>query len=296
MSGTALASVPHGVNTGRATTVALLGDEIRYATLELWRSRMVLVFTFVLPLAWLLIIGTIAGNQVDAASGAPVMQFVTPAAALMGIMFAAFPPVARSLGEARERRLLKRIEGTPLPVWIYLVGRIGGAVMLSLASIVVMLAVGFLLYDVKIIWESLPATLLTVGVAIAMFAAVGLAVGSLAPSANSAQTIAVAGAILVSFLSGLFTLGTTNAGWVTSLGSYFPAIHILNPLWDQFSPALSGPRWEFNEMAPVALWGLCGIAVAIWALRRETVYGTSVGHRRLPIWRVGRTGAGAVHA
>ena len=60
------------------------------------------------------------------------------------------------------------------------------------------------------------------GVAIAMFAAVGLAVGSLAPSANSAQTIAVAGAILVSFLSGLFTLGTTNAGTFTNAVTPIP--------------------------------------------------------------------------
>ena len=282
MSTAATATMPHGVQTGRSSDIALVLDEARYATLELWRSRIVLVFTFVLPMAWLLIIGTIAGNQVDAASGAPVMQFVTPAAALMGIMFAAFPPVARSLAEARERRLLKRIEGTPLPVWMYLAGRIGGAVVLSLASILVMFAVGYLFYDVHIMWPTLPATVATLALAIAMFAALGLAVGSIAPSATSAQTIAVAAAIGVSFLSGLFTFGAATPDWIKSIGAFFPAVHILNALWDQFSPALAGNGWELDQLAPVVVWGAAGLGLATWAVRRETVYRSSATRRRIP--------------
>jgi ABC-2 type transport system permease protein len=271
MSTATAARMPQGFKVGRARTFELVLDEISYATRELWRSRIVLVFTFVLPLAWLLIIGAMVGEQIDSASGAPVMQFVTPAAALLGIMFAAFPPVARSLAEAREQRLLKRIEGTPLPIWAYLLGRMGGALMLSLASILVMFAIGSLLYNVQIIWRTLPATVVFLAVAIASFAALGLAVGSLARTAQSAQTFAVASALAVSFLSGLFTLGSAQPDWMTSLGNLFPPVHLLNALWDQFSPALSGSGWELDHLTVIALWGVGGLLVATWGLRRETV-------------------------
>lgn len=284
---TSAATMPHGVSVGRSSDITLIFDEARYATLELWRSRIVLVFTFVLPLAWLFIIGTMVRDQVDPRSGAPVMQYVTPAAALMGIMFAAFPPVARSLAEARERHLLKRIEGAPLPVWMYLVGRIGGALVLSLASILVMFAIGSLLYDVQIIWRTLPATIVTLALAIAMFAALGLAVGSIARSATSAQTIAVAATIGVSFLSGLFTMGTSTPGWMQQIGAFFPAIHVLDTLWDQFSPALTTSGWEFDQLAPVIIWGVAGLATAAWAMRRETIYASGTTHRRRHVWTVG---------
>ena len=269
MSGASAAQFTRRVEVGRTSELGLLLDEISYATRELWRSRIVLVFTFVLPLAWLLIIGAIAGAQIDPNSGAPVMQFVTPAAALMGMMFAAYPPVARSLAEARERHLLKRIQGSPVPIWMYLVGRIGGAVILSFASVLVMCAVGMMLWDVQLIWRTLPATLVTIVVAIATFAALGLAVGALARSAQLAQTFAVGSALVVSFLSGLFTLGSTAPDWMATTGSIFPPIHVLDPLWDQFSPALTGSGWELGELAAVAVWGVLGLAIAVWAMRRQ---------------------------
>jgi len=269
MTGASAVPTLYGVHAGRTSTVELVLDEISYATRELWRSRIVLIFTFVLPLAWLLIVGALAGEQVDADSGAPVMQFVTPAAALMGIMFAAFPPVARSLAEARERHLLKRIEGSPVPTWMYLVGRVGGAVLLSLASVIVMFAIGMLMWDVQIIWRTLPATIVTLVVGIATFAALGLAVGALSRTASFAQTFAVGAALAVSFVSGLFTLSSNQPDWMTTTGNLFPPIHILNPLLDQFSPALSGSGWEFDEIAAVAVWGVLGLAVAAWAMRRE---------------------------
>jgi ABC-type multidrug transport system permease subunit len=289
MSGATAARLQRGVQVGRTRTVELLLDEASYATRELWRSRIVLVFTFVLPLAWLGIVGSIAGAAVDQNSGAPVMQFVTPAAALMGIMFAAYPPVARSLAEARERHLLKRVEGSPLPVWMYLLGRVGGAVLLAFSSVLVMLAVGMLFWDVQIIWRTLPATLVTLVVATASFAALGLAVGALASSSSLAQTFAVASAMAVSFLSGLFTLGSTPPDWMTTLGQLFPSVHVLNQLWDQFSPALGGSGWELGELAAVGIWGILGLAVAAWALRRAGVYQQSNPRRPLPILVVGRS-------
>ena len=101
------------------------------------------MFTFLLPLVWLVLIGILAGNDaIDATTGVRVLQFVTPTAAVIGMLFAAYPPTAYGLGQAREQGILKRLAGTPLPSWAYLVGRAVAAFALALAAVVVMLLVG----------------------------------------------------------------------------------------------------------------------------------------------------------
>ena len=47
------------------------------------------------PLTWLVLLGLLIGNAtVDPATDLPLMQLVTPTAAAMGVLFAAYPTVA----------------------------------------------------------------------------------------------------------------------------------------------------------------------------------------------------------
>jgi ABC-type multidrug transport system permease subunit len=216
------------------------------------------------------VIGLMAGNEtVDEASGVRVMQFATPMAAVMGLLFAAFPPVAHSLALAREQRIAKRLRGTPLPTWAYLVGRVGGAVILSVASVVAMLSVGVVAYEFQVQWRSALAALVTLGTGVACLAALGLAVGALARSASMAQTAAIASALVVAFLSGLMTFGLTPPAWMDTLAAAFPLRYLLDALGDQVNPFLSGPGWDLAALAVPATWGAGAIALAAWALQRE---------------------------
>jgi ABC-type multidrug transport system permease subunit len=268
---TALAHMgPHAVSAKRPGAVALVIDQIGYAVREQWRSRLVLIFTFILPLVWLVMIGLLAGNEaVDEVTGVRVMQFVTPTAAVMGVLFAAYPPVANSLGLAREQKITKRLRGTPLPTWAYLLGRVGAAVILATAAVVVMLGIGVVAYEVQIQWQTAPATVVTLVVGVGCFAALGLAVGAVAPSASVAQSFSIASAVVVTFLSGLFTIGTVLPAWMETIGSIFPVRHLLTTLQDQFNPFLSGSGWNLQALAVMAAWGAAGVVVAAWALRRE---------------------------
>lgn len=181
----------------------LLWHQLVYTLQELWRARVVFIFTFLFPLTWLLVLGFLAGNAtVDDGSGVRVMQFVTPSAAAMGVTYAAFPTVAITLSLAREGGVLKRVRGTPLPPWVYLAGRIGGAVVFALGSVVLMLTVGVVAYDVQIVSRTALASVVTIAVAIACFASLGLAVASVSPSATFAQAASIGSAVVVTFLSG----------------------------------------------------------------------------------------------
>ena len=260
----------HPTTTAHEGRWGLLVDQLSHAARGLWRSRIVLIFTFILPLVWLVLMGLVAGDQVaDPATGVRTMQFVTPMAAVFGAVFATYPPVAMSLALAREQRILKRLQGTPTPVWIYLLGQVGAAMLLATAALLLMLAIGVAAYGVQIEWRSVPASVVTLVVGVACLASVGLAVGAVAPTAATAQAFTMASAVLMAFVSGLFRVGDTEPAWMAPVGALFPMRNIADPLRDQFDPAGTGGGWVPGALAVLAAWGIGSLLFAAWALRRE---------------------------
>ena len=253
---------------GRRSSGALLGDQLRYATVDLWRARVVMLFSVAIPLVWLVVIGFVAGNDaVDEASGVRVMQFITPMAAAMGVLYATYPTVAITLALARESGSLKRVRGTPLPAWMYIAGRIGGATAFAAASVAVMLTVGVIAYDVQIVGRTVLATVVTLVVGTATFAALGMAVAALLRSASVAQAASIGSAVALTFVSGLFTFGGTTPQWMTTLGDALPLKPLADMLRDQFNPFHTGSGWDVSKLAVVAAWGVVATLVSVRAFR-----------------------------
>jgi ABC-2 type transport system permease protein len=246
----------------RPSAGRLLLGQLGYSLRDLWRTRIVFVFTLLFPLTWLVVLGFIAGNAtVDDGTGVRVMQYVTPTAAVMGVLYGAFPTVAASFAEARESGVLKRVRGTPLPPWAYLAGRVGAAVVFSLASVATMLVVGVLAYDVQIVWRTALATTVTVMAAIACFAACGLAVATLTRSANVAQSASIAVAVVLAFLSGVLFFGDMP-GWADRIASVFPLKAFTEAVQGQFDPFGNGSGWDLGALAMLAGWGAAATVVA----------------------------------
>jgi ABC-2 type transport system permease protein len=266
---TAMRRAPPGQ---RPAPSRLVAAQLGYAVRELWRTRIVLIFTGVLPLVWLVVIGLLAGNDVlDDGSGVRVMQYATPTAAAMGILYASYPTLAISVSLAREQGILKRIRGTPLPAWTYLAGRIGGAVTFALGALLAMVLLGVGAYGVQIVWRTSAATVVTVAVGIACFAAIGLAVAAVAPSASVAQAVSIASAVLLTFVSDMFTFGAEMPAWVSRLGSLFPLKHLVRALQEQFDPSGQGAGWDLTALVVMAAWTLGAVAVAARAFRWDPV-------------------------
>ena len=273
----------------RPGSARLLAGQLGYAGRELWRARIVTVFTFLLPLTWLVIIGAVAGNErLD--DGVRVMQFAAPSAVAMGVLYAAFPTVAITMAIARERGILKRIRGTPLPPWTYVAGRIGGAVGFAVVAVATMLAIGVAGYDVRILARSALATFVTLVVATACFAALGL-VAAVSPSAGVAQAVSIAAAVALSFVSELFTIGAEVPAWLGRVGDVFPLKPFVTALRDQFNPFLTGSGWDLSALAVMAAWGIAGGLVAARAFSWDPAAG---GRRAGAGARTPRRRAGAL--
>jgi ABC-type multidrug transport system permease subunit len=259
----------------------LLLDHLGHAVVDLWRQKVVTLFTVVVPLVWLVVVGFIAGNEViDAESGVRVMQFMTPTAAAMGVLYASFPTVAISLAEARHNGVLRRLRATPLPLGTYLAARIGAAVVFAIGSVAVMLTVGVLAYGVQLVGSTALATAVTVLAGLVCFAAVGTAVAAWARTLALAQAASIGSAVALTFVSGMFTFGGTMPVWLDRLGDLMPLKPFAAALQDQMNPYHPEVGWDVEGVTVLVVWTCAAALLAVRGLAREPVGRTGGPPRR----------------
>lgn len=277
MSGPAAASVapapPGAVDAGRPGAAGMLGRRIVHVLRSLWRARIAFVFTFGLPLVWLVLIGIVAGNEVvDPTTGLRVMQFAAPTAIAMGCLFATLPSIAIGVAEDREKLVLKRVRGTPLPGWAYVAAQVIAVTLLGAAAVIVVLAVAMVAYDVMIPDGAAPPLIVTILVALASFSALGIAIASLLPSARATESVTIGAAVVLAFVSGVFVIGTLPA-WIDTIAWFGPLKPFVVSLQELFDPYDDLPAWNLRNLAIIAAWGVGGAIVAAVAFRWEPRFG-----------------------
>jgi ABC-2 type transport system permease protein len=247
----------------RPSSATMLADQVRYANREFRRTPVAAFFTLVFPLSFMVILSAIYGNEViDESTGLRLAQYTTPVFAVFGAAMACFVQLGIAVAYARATGVLKRLRGTPLPPAIHVAGRIGSAVMISALAVLIMVAVGVVLYDVQIIGAHVPALILSFVVGTACFSALGLAVASVAPTPNAANTFCNASLILLAFISGIFGVGDLPS-WMERLSWVFPLRPFVETFSDGFNPYVDASSPDWGALAVMALWGAAG-AVIVW--------------------------------
>jgi ABC-2 type transport system permease protein len=227
-------------------------------------------FTFVFPLMFLVIFNALNGDSRVAAMGdaggkVPFAQFYTPSIGIFGLTLACYTTVIFGLATARDSGLLKRIQGTPLPMPIYLGSWLTGAVLTGLASVVLMFVVAVPVFGVDIYARMLPAAIVTLVLGAATLAALGLAVASLVRTADQAMPVAQLTFLPLSFISGIWYPLDGAPDWITTIAHIFPLYHLVNAFDACFVPQTTDGGWAWGDLGVLGLW----LAGATWvAVRR----------------------------
>ena len=170
-----------------------------------FREPMIVFFALGFPPILLVILGSIpAFREPDAnLGGLRVIDMYAPIVIAMGIALFALNALAQLFATYREKGVLRRMRTTPVKPRVMLGAQLLMATILSVATMLVVLAVGRLAFDVRLP-RQLPAYLLGyVLAALAMFA-VGLLVASLAPTGKSAGAIGTLVFFPIVFFAGLW--------------------------------------------------------------------------------------------
>ena len=256
----------------RPGPAAVLGRQIRFTNKAFWRNPASAFFTFAFPLMFLVIFTALLGNGHVVVNGEVVSQatYYVAAMAAFAVITACYTNIAISVTFQRDAGILKRSQGTPLPSWGYLAGRVAHAMLVALILVIITAAFGWAFYDAAIpTGVTLVRFLIMLVVGSASFCALGLAITAVIPNADAAPPIVNASILPLLFLSGVFIpLGDDAPAWIVWIGRVFPVKHFA----DGMQAGFLGTPFDWKDTLVVALWGVAGLLLAArfftWEPRR----------------------------
>lgn len=220
-----------------------------------WRNPSAAFFNFLLPLLILVGAGAIlSGNQRD-------LNRLVPSIAGMSVMATTFTALGYNIVYLRERGVLKRIRGTPLPTSSYFGGVTANAVTNTALQIALVVLAGRLFFGIG--WPRDWLSLVVFVIAgVVCFAALGVAFAHVIP--NFESTAAYINAVFLPVVAVSFFAFDSSAApqFVRTIADALP----LKPLIDGLSGALvtgSGLEHHLDALAVIALWGAFGIYFAV---------------------------------
>jgi ABC-2 type transport system permease protein len=244
--------------------------QFRFDQKTFWRNPASVFFTVLLPVMFLLIFATIFGNdRIEELGDIKTTTYYVPAIVTLAVVSATMQSLAISLTVDRENGLLKRTRGTPLPSAVFIAGRVGNSIVVSILSLALVSALGRLIYDVAIPWDHLPAVLVTLAVGAASFCCLGFAITAAIPSEDAAAPMTNFALLPLYFLSGVFIPESEIPSGVLHFADLFPVRHFFEAFFTAWDPATTGPGFEWGHLAVVAAWGLLGLVLALRFFRWE---------------------------
>ncbi len=239
--------------------------QVLYINKAFVRSPFAAFFTLVFPIMFLVIFSVIFGNgSVPVAPGVTVRTatFYVPAIAAFSVITACYTNIAMSLSIARDSGQLKRMRGSPMPVWAYMFARIVHAVLVAILLVAICAAFGAVFYQATLPTTTLPAFLLALVVGAATFCALGVAVTTVIPNADAAPAIVNASVLPLMFISNVFIPLQNPPAWLDLTAKIFPVRHFADALIGSFFQ-LSGSGLHTNDLLVLGAWGIAGVIVAM---------------------------------
>lgn len=254
----------------RLSAPKLISHQVGYETKMFYRTPIAAFFTLVFPLLLLFVFGALFGNEEIEELGVTVAQYFAPALAVFAAASATYTNIGVFTSFQRDQGILKRVRGTPLPAWIFFMGKIISSAMIAALAVGLMMLVGVLVYGITIYARTLPAAIVTFLVGVACFAALGLLVAAIAPSGNAATAIANATLLPIAFFSGLFVpLGEDAPHWITTLGNIFPLKHFNDAFQQAFLPGTTGAQFDWGAIGYMLAWAVVALLLALWLFKWE---------------------------
>ncbi len=251
------------------TRLQLLLHQYRYDQKTFWREPAAVFFTVALPLIFLFLFVSIFGNEPVEVEGHTVKgaTYYVPGIITLALLSASTVNLAISLTTLRERGVLKRVRGTPLPPWVFMAGRILTASAVSVLLVVVVTLLGRLVYGVELPGRTLPGVALTVLVGTASLCTLGFALTAMIPSENAAPAVTNAIVLPLYFISGIFIPTEEIPEAMQTVAGLFPVKHLFDALLHAFDPSTAGPGIRGGDLLVLVAWGLVGVVVATRTFR-----------------------------
>lgn len=228
-------------------------------------------FTVIFPLIFLFIFTGIFGNE-ELDNGVRLATFYVPGILTLAIVSATLVNLAMTMTTRRERGILKRVRGTPLRPWVFVLAQATAGVAISLFMTLLVVAIGWLVFDVSVVGVGVLSLVLSVLIGAAAFAALGLALTAIIPSESAAPAVTNVIVLPLYFISDVFIVGTDKPRVLEQIANLFPIQHLASAMQESFDPFVTSAPWPWDHWLVVAAWGLAGGVITMltfqWVPRR----------------------------
>jgi ABC-2 type transport system permease protein len=245
----------------------------RLELLQFFRGRESVIFSFTFPILLLVVFGAIFRAQI--APGVTYTQYFVSGMIAAAQLTNGFQTLAIQIPIERDRGVLKRLVGSPMPRSAYFIGKVVMVYLVGIAETAILLVIATLFYGVP-----LPSTVerwVTFGwvsaLGIAACTLCGIAFSSIPREGRRAPAVVTPVALVLQFISGVFFLYTDLPGWMRQIAALFPLKWMTQGmravfLPDSFARTESAGSWELDRVALVLVgWVLLGLVLCLLTFR-----------------------------
>ncbi|MFI5487302.1 ABC transporter permease [Micromonospora echinaurantiaca] len=260
----------------RRGPAALALRQGRLEITQFLRSRESVVFTMGFPVIMILIFAAIFSDEI--APGVSYTQYFITGMIATGLMTVSFQNLGIWIPIERDRGVLKRYRGTPMPKWVWFAGKVLMVVAIGVAETMLLLAVSVALFDLEL--PGTAAKWLTFGwvsvLGVTACTLCGIAISSLARTARSGSAVVTPVALVLQFISGVFFVFTELPSWMQQVAAIFPLKWMCQGLRSVFLPESFGAQepagsFELGRVALVlAVWCVVGLVLCLTTFRWTT--------------------------
>lgn len=245
---------------------------------QFMRSRESVVFTMAFPVIMILIFASIFDDEI--APGVNYTQYFITGMIATGLMTVGFQSLGIQIPIERDKGVLKRYRGTPMPKWVYFAGKVLMVAAIGVVEIVILLAISIALFDLEapasaekwftFAWVSI--------LGLSACTLCGIAFSSVPRNARSATAVVTPVALVLQFISGVFFVFTDLPAWMQQIAAIFPLKWMCQGLRsvflpDSFAAAEPAGSWELGKVALIlAAWCVVGLVLCVRTFRWSDKY------------------------
>jgi ABC-2 type transport system permease protein len=247
-------------------TLALGAGRIRYEVKSYFRQGDTIFFTFLFPVVFLTIFSVAFSNASFGkdASGHTVTaaDYYLPAMLAAGILLSGLQNMSIGIAVEKGDGTLKRLGGSPLPVFSYFIGKIGQVVVTAILQAALLIAVAGAFFGVRL--PSDPARWWTFAwvllLGVSTCAILGIALSALPRSGKSATGVIIPITLVLQFISGVYLQFSVMPSWLQNFASVFPLKWLAQGMRYVFLPN------NYQTVEQGHSWNLTGVLIAtlIW--------------------------------
>lgn len=225
-------------------------------------------FTFLFPIVMLSIFAVAfsttenVGAAPDGSGGISWAAFYVPGMVAAGMLLSGVQNLAVDIATEKGDGTLKRLGGTPLPVFSYFMGKIGMVLVSSVAQVILLLLVARFAFNVELptdvdkwltfVWVFLFGVITS--------CVLGIALSALPRTGKSATAVVIPLVLVLQFISGVYLNFAQLPVWLQNFASIFPLKWMAQGMRSVFLPA----SFEAAEASGSWNLGLVALVMGLW--------------------------------